>query len=233
MFMNGRDQMFATLKTLIAGTNARAEENLRDHFCIELIDQKIREAEASLKAAKFSLASLIQRERSETRQITALETKAADLMARAKEALAAGRDDLAEQAAQAIATMENELVVRRETLQRLETRILQLRQSVEGANRRIVDLKQGAVAARAAKKEQDIQKRLGAHVAQDTAFEEAEALVARVLQRDDPFEQSQILKEIDSGLDQSKVADRLSDAGFGAPVRSSLADVLSRLKADA
>lgn len=225
--------MFATLKTLIAGTNARAEESLRDHFCIELIDQKIREAEASLKAAKFSLASLIQRERSETRQITALETKAADLMARAKEALAAGRDDLAEQAAQAIATMENELVVRRETLQRLETRILQLRQSVEGANRRIVDLKQGAVAARAAKKEQDIQKRLGAHVAQDTAFEEAEALVARVLQRDDPFEQSQILKEIDSGLDQSNVADRLSDAGFGAPVRSSAADVLSRLKSDA
>ncbi|MCP4820531.1 MAG: PspA/IM30 family protein, partial [Shimia sp.] len=45
--------MFGTLKTLIAGSNARAEENLRDHFAIELIDQKIREAGENLKAAKM------------------------------------------------------------------------------------------------------------------------------------------------------------------------------------
>ncbi|MCT4557887.1 MAG: PspA/IM30 family protein [Pelagimonas sp.] len=224
--------MFATLKTLVTGANARAEEQIRDHFCIELIDQKIREAETSLKGAKYALAAQIQRERAETRQIDALEAKTADLVTRAKEALKAGREDLGQEAAQAIAAMENELTLRRETAQRLETRILQLRQSVETANRRIIDLKQGAIAARAAKKEQDIQKRLGAHVARETAFEEAETLVARVLQRDDPFEQSQILKEIDKGLDQSDMAERLSDAGFGATTRSTATDVLSRLKAD-
>ena len=30
--------MFATLKTLMIGTNARAEEHVRDVFAIELID---------------------------------------------------------------------------------------------------------------------------------------------------------------------------------------------------
>ncbi|MBT54081.1 MAG: phage shock protein A [Mameliella sp.] len=222
--------MFETFRTLVAGANARAEEQVRDRYCIELIDQKIREADASLKSAKYGLASLIQRERAETRQVATLDARVADLMSRAKAALEAGREDLAAEAAQAVADMENELEVRRGTVARLETRILQLRQSVEAANRRLIDLKQGAVAARAAKREADIQKRLGAHVARDTAFDEAEALIQRVLNRDDPFEQSQILREIDSGLNRGDMADRMAEAGFGPASKSTAADVLSRLK---
>ncbi len=222
--------MFETLKALISGANAQAEEQMRDRFCIELIDQKIREADASLKHAKVSLAGLIQRERAETRQVSALTARITDLMTRAGDALTAGRDDLAQDAAQAVACMENELAQRKETVARLESRVLQLRQSVEAANRRLLDLKQGAIAARAAKRERDIQKRLGAHVAQDTAFEEAEALIARVLNRDDPFEQTQILREIDTGLAQGDVADRLAEAGFGPATKSTAADVMARLK---
>lgn len=224
--------MFRTLTTLMNGANARAEERVRDHYSIELIDQKIREAEASLKAAKFSLASLIQRERSELRQVEALSNRVVDLTQRAKLALADGREDMATEAAGAIAQLENELVVRRTTVERLETRILKLRQSVEGASHRITDLKQGAIAARAAKKEADIQRHLGRHVSQDTAFEEAEELIARVLNRDDPFEQTQILSEIDEGLDRSDMTERLSDAGYGDPLKSTAQDVLQRLRAD-
>ncbi len=65
--------MFGTLKTLIVGANARAEEQVRDVYAIELIDQKVREASANLKAAKVALAGLIQRERGELRQIETLE----------------------------------------------------------------------------------------------------------------------------------------------------------------
>ncbi|MBY4892838.1 PspA/IM30 family protein [Rhodobacteraceae bacterium N5(2021)] len=224
--------MFRTLTTLVNGANARAEERVRDHYSIELIDQKIREAEASLKAAKFSLASLIQRERSEARQVDALSNRIADLTSRAKLALADGREDMATEAAGAIAQLENELKVRHTTVERLETRILKLRHSVEGATRRITDLKQGAIAARAAKKEADIQRHLGRHVSQDTAFEEAEELIARVLNRDDPFEQTQILREIDEGLDRSDMTERLSDTGYGDPLKSTAADVMQRLRAN-
>jgi len=223
--------MFGTLRTLVMGSSARAEEHVRDIYSIELIDQKIREAGEALKAAKYSLATLIQRERAETRQVITLQDRANDLLGRAKEALENDRQELAQEAAQAIANMENELTVRRETVQRLETRILQLRQSVEAANRRIIDLKQGAIAARAVRKEQDIQKRLNRTVGGESAIDEAEGLIARVMSRDDPFEQSEILGEINRGLQNEDVADRLAEAGFGASSKMTAGDVLNRLKA--
>lgn len=222
--------MFNTLKTLMIGGSARAEERVRDIYSIELIDQKIREAEASLKSAKYGLASLIQRERAESRQITALQGRISDLMTRAGQALTGKRADLAQEAAQAVAEMENELELRRETVRRLETRILQLRQSVETANRRIIDLKQGAIAARAVRREQGIQKHLNRHTGGDCAMDEAETLIARVMQQDDPFEQGEILRQIDSGLQNEDVADRLAGAGFGPATKTTAADVLNRLK---
>ncbi|MEX0350351.1 MAG: PspA/IM30 family protein [Paracoccaceae bacterium] len=222
--------MLGTLRTLITGVNARAEEQLRDRYSTELIDQKIREAGQNLKAAKLSLAGLIQRRKSEEQQVNALRTRIDDLTARAQEALKAGRGDLAEGAAQAIADMENETMVRDQTIARLERRILQLRQSVETANRRIIDLKQGAIAARAVKREQSLQKKLGRHLSGESPIEEAETLIEEVLNRDDPFEQGEILREIESSLNHNDMAERLADAGFGDSGRVRAADVLNRLK---
>lgn len=223
--------MFSTLKTLITGANARAEEQMRDKYSIELIDQKIREAEGNQRAAKMTLASLIQRQRSEGRQVATLEGRIADLTGRATEALAAQRMDLAQSAATAIAEMENELTLRHETVVRLEARVLQLRQSLERAQRRITDLKQGAVMARATRREQDIQRRLNqSQSLGQSPMEEAEGLIERVLRQDDPFETGQILREIDNSLSNSDVAQDLADAGFGSQNRSTAADVLNRLR---
>lgn len=222
--------MLETLRTLITGANARAEDRLRDVYSIELIDQKIREADQNLKAAKLTLASLIQRQRGETRQVDSLQARIADLLERASAALSDGRQDMAESAAQAVADLENELTLRRQTIDRLETRILQLRQSVHTASRRILDLKQGAISARAVRREQTLQKRLNRHLGGDSPIEEADALITRVMQQDDPFEQSEILREIDAGLDHSDVARRMEQAGYGPKTRTSAADVLNRLK---
>ena len=222
--------MFTTLKTLFDGAAARNEERTRDSFAVELIDQKIREAETGLRAAKATLASLIQRQRGETRQLTALEGRISDLTERAREALEKDRNDLANGAAQAIATMENERAVRQDTLARLDEKVLRLRASVEAAHRRIVDLKQGAISARAIKREQVMQSRLNRTLDGRPPAEEAEELIARVLGRDDPFEQSQILQDIDADLDHSNIADRLADEGFGKPTKVTASDVLARLK---
>lgn len=222
--------MLSTLRTLSAGFSARAEENIRDHYSIELIEQKIRESEATLKGAKIAMASLIQRERSENRQITALQGRTDDLMNRAGEALKAGREDLVQEAAQAVAQMENELTVRRNTHRTLETRILQMRHSVETATRRLIDLKQGAKAARAVHLDQAMQRRIGGSFSSGSAMSEAEDLIARVLQKDDPFEQQSILAEIDQGLSGEDVADRLADQGFGQSSKTTASDVMNRLK---
>lgn len=224
--------MFKTLNTLFLGSSARTEEKLRDHFAIELIDQKIREAEAQLKNAKGQLALLIQRERSERRLLEQLEARKGDLTSRAVEAIKAERDDLAAEAAEAIAQMENEVRLRADTLARLEGQVLRLRQSVEAGHRRIVDLKQGATTARALKREQEMQVRLGGTAIASSAATEAEELIARVVSRDDPHEQAEILREINTGLDHTGLPDRMAAAGFGTSNTATAADVLARLKSE-
>ncbi len=222
--------MFKTLATLINGQHARAEDRVRDAFAIELIDQKIRESEASLRAAKATLASLIQRQRSEQRQHDGLNSRIADLSKRAKEALDNDREDMAAEAARAIASMENELAGRAETLGRLEQKVMRLRSSIESGHRRIIDLKQGAIQARAVRREQDLQSRMAIH-SETGSVEEAEELISRVLGKDDPFERSEILADINSDLNHDTLTDRMADAGFGAATRSTADDVLARLKA--
>lgn len=222
--------MFRTLATLINGANARAEDRVRDAFSIELIDQKVREAEASLKAAKATLASLIQRQRSEDQQRQALENRINDLTTRAKAALAADNGNMATEAARAIAQMENERTVRSQTLSRLDQKVLRLRSSIETGHRRIIDLKQGAIQARAVRREQDIQGRLSAST-NTSSVEEAEELIARVLGRDDPFEHSEILSDINRDLNHDTIGDRMADAGFGPATRETAQSVLDRLNA--
>jgi len=227
--MKGSD-MFKTLSTLIAGVNARSEDRVRDAFAIELIDQKIREAETSLKAAKATLASLIQRQRSEERQRDALKGRMKDMMNRAQSALDSGRDELAGEAAQAVAQMENELTIRIETCNRLDQKVIRLRNSIEAGHRRIIDLKQGAIQARAVRREQAIQSKLNSSIGHTSNVEEAEELIKRVMGRDDPFEQSEILREIDRDLGHETLQDRMADQGFGPATRTTADDVLARLK---
>ena len=222
--------MFKTLSTLISGANARAEDRVRDAFAIELIDQKIREADTNLKAGKATLASLIQRQRSEDQQRQALESRISDLTKRTSAAMVAGDTGMVEQGATAIAQMENELLMRAQTLGRLDQKILRLRHGIETGHRRIIDLKQGAIQARAVKREQDIQMRMG--TTGPNSIDDADDLIARVIRRDDPFEQAEILSDINSDLNHDRLADRMADAGFGDATRVTAATVLNRLKAN-
>lgn len=222
--------MLTTLKTLFTGANARAEERVRDTFALELIDQKIRETEAQLKAAKATLASLMQRERSEQRLYDAVTGRIETMLTRTKEALKEGRDDMAAQAAEAIATMENEAQLRKDTLSRLEMQITRLKTSVGAAHRRIIDLKQGAITAKAMRREQQMQSRLNSTIASTSSADEAEELIAKVIGKDDPFEQSQILAEINDDLNHNTLEDRMAAQGFGPATKVTAQDVLNRLK---
>ena len=178
--------MFRTLKTLFDGANARAEERVREQYSIELIEQKIREATRGLQSAKMTLASLKQRERSEARQVAELDGRIADLELRAREALAAERENLAGEAAEAIAQLENERLIRQRTVERLETRTLRLQGSIETANRRLVDLRQGAIAAKAVRLDGAAHGGLSPTLKGRGAMQEAEDLVRSVLSEDGP-----------------------------------------------
>lgn len=222
--------MLKTLNTLLKGSQARANDRMRDHFAIDLIDQKIREADGSLKSAKATLASLIIRHRNEVKQIEGLDRRVIDLTSRAKAALEDGNEQLATEAANSIAQMENESVLRCETANRLETKITRLRHSVETAHRRIIDLKQNAIAAKAVQAEQKIHARIAPGSRSDNSFEEAEELIAQVMGRDDPFEQGKVLSDINAALSHKDIGDQLAAKGYGPATKTTAADVLARLK---
>lgn len=216
--------------TLLKSFSAKAEDQLTDKYAIELIEQKVREAEAGLAGAKRTLASLIIRKRSEEKVLTTLNGRINDLETRAGAALEAGKDQLAMDAAEAIAEIENESAVRKATLDELENRVMRTQSSVEKAHRRIVDLKQGLVTARAIDADKRTQKSLNRSLSSTTAINEAEALIARVTSSDDPLEESEVLDQIDAGLTKADIGDRLAQAGFGDKSKVDAADVLTRLK---
>lgn len=222
--------MLNVLKTLLKGTAARAEERLTEEFAVDLIEQKIREAEQALTAAKSTLAALIVRRRSEQRILDGLDGRIADLESRARSALAGGREDLAATAATAIADLENERTMRQTALASLDTRVQRTQAAVEKAHRRIIDLRQGMSVAQAADAERRAQKSLNRTIGNNNAIREAEALIAKVVEGPDLFAEAEVLDEIDDTLTHASVRDKLSDAGFGARTRVNADDVLTRLR---
>lgn len=221
--------MFAMIKTLITGANARAEDSLRNHFAVDLLEQKIRESDAALAAAKQTLAALIMRERNEQRQLDALNAQISDLEARTKKALKAGEDALAHDAAGAIAELENERTIRTETVKQLGIKVGRMRLTLEKTHRRIIDLKQGMVQARAIDAESRAQKSINKTIGKNTSMREAEDLLNTIMNRDDAFEESEVLDEIDGDLNHTNVRDRMASQGFGDLTKSTADSVLERL----
>ena len=222
--------MFALLDTLVKGSKARAEDRVRDAFAIDVIEQKVRDAEVGLRSAKDTLALLTLRLRRERTSLADVRKNIADLEKRAVAALDAGREELAKDAADAVAELENERDQRAETVNRIDRRVERMRLSIEKAQRRLLSLKQGALTARSVDAERRAQKRLNRAIGTTDDFAEAEELIQRVLGQDDPLEASEIRREIDRELGHENVADRLADEGFGASRRSTGGTVLERLR---
>lgn len=225
--------MFQAVKTLIAGVNAQASEHFTDRFAVDLLNQKIRESEAMLANTKQTLASIILRERTERANLEALSGQIADLELRTAAALKAGSENLAIDAAAAIASLENERTLRVKTVAGLEERAQRMRLSVEKMHRRILDLRQGAIHATAVDAEHKAQRQLNRTIGASSSVKEAEDLLARILGRDDPLIETEVLDEIDEELGHAKIAGRLADAGFGQPLKVRAEDVLLRLRASA
>lgn len=207
----------------------RAIDALEQKHAIELIDLKIRDSEQSLSVAKSTLASIIMRQRNEAAAISRIKQQVADLETRAKAAIAAKNKNLSADAAQAIADLENEKSNREHAYQAFSEKRDKIQLSIEKAHRRIINLRQGANVAKATMAQQNAQTRLDRSIGNTSTFKEAEDLIARVAGQSDPFEESHVLDEIDEGLNQSNISNRLAEAGFGAPTRTSAEDVLARL----
>src|SRR5215475_559751 len=150
MFIHMEKPMFKTFFTLIRGQLAVAEEELVDRSALLILDQQIRDAAAAIERGKRALALAIAQDEAEAKRLDATLARIADLEDRTAAALAAGREDLASEAAETIATLEADRDAIREARATFGVDISRLRASVANATRRLTDLERGRRIAQAA-----------------------------------------------------------------------------------
>ena len=224
--------MLKIFSTLLRGAAAEAEQAVFDANAIRILEQQLRDAAGALDYSKRELACAMAHRASEARASQALSLRVAELEIAASEAMAAGREDLASDAATVIAATEDELKERQAAIKRFDTDIARLKQLTETGRRRLAELRRGLEMSRA----QEALRRAGANgrraLATGTgALRDAEATLAKIrdshLRSEDVVEACEALEAdaADRAIDQ-----RLSDAGFGATLKTKPDDVFERLR---
>ena len=222
--------MFKTLRTIFLGRAARAEQGLETAHAAIIIEQKIREAEAGHAMAKRGLASLITRSKSEAKALKVLETRMADLETRTRQALSAGKDGLAHDAAALLAQLENERDVRERSLMGSKEKAERMRLAIEKTHRQLIDLRQGLITAQSIEAERKAIGHIKGGISAHSAIAEGEAVLKRLLGSPDPVDAMEALEDIEADLSGDAVMERLSEEGFGASGKVKASDILERLQ---
>lgn len=225
--------MFKTVFTLFRGTVAVAEEELQDRTALVILDQQMRDAAAAVDRSKRTLALAIAGDQQEGRRLEATHGRIADLEVRASAALEGGREDLAREAAQAIANLEAERDAAMTARTLFASEITRLKRHVASAEARIAELDRGRRLARASEAVRSL-RRSGIEAARpyESTLPEAEATLKRLRERQMEAQVAdETLFEIDTASGPSVVAERLAEQGFGPRMKSTADDVLARLKA--
>ena len=223
--------MLKTVVTLFRGSAAAAGEELADRHALLILDQQMRDSQASLTRAQRALAVALAEDAQEGRRCTALEQRIAGLEERARAALAAGREDLAIEAAGTIADLEAECQAGVQARTVFATEIAALRRSVAESGRRMAELNRGRRVARVAEAVR-ISRR--GRVEPDPVLctlSDAEATLARLRERQERAAGAEdAMGAVCAETRPPTTEERLAEAGFGPAIRPTAASVLARLK---
>ncbi|WP_375785375.1 PspA/IM30 family protein [Bradyrhizobium sp. Pha-3] len=225
--------MFKTVLTIFRGSVAAAEEELQDRTALVVLDQQMRDAAAAVDRSKRTLALAIAGDAQEGRRLEATNARIADLEVRASAALEGGRDDLAREAAQAIANLEAERDAAMTARTLFATEITRLKRHVANAEARIAELDRGRRLARASEAVRSL-RRSGIEAARpyESTLPEAEATLKRLRERQMEIQAADdALFEIDTASGPLATAEKLAEQGFGPRMKSTADDVLARLRA--
>jgi phage shock protein A len=224
--------MFKTLTTLIRGAAAKAEEDFADRHALLILDQQIRDAASATEGAKRALSIAIAQDESEGKRLEATLARIADLEDRATAALADRRDDIATEAAEAIALMESDRDAIKASRRAFAADVAQLKTAVANAGHRLAELERGRRIALATESVRRLKARSGpTGNAGMAALTEAERTLQRLRERQ--AEEAAAATAYDTlapGLNPAATADRLEAAGYGRRTRATAADVLARLR---
>ena len=225
--------MFKTVFTLFRGSVAAVEEELEDRSALLILDQQMRDAAAAVERSKRSLALAIAGDQQEGRRLDVTNARIADLEVRATAALDGGREDLAREAAQAIANLEADRDAAMTARTLFASEISRMKQQVANAEARITELDRGRRIARAAEAVRAL-RRGGIEAARpyESTLPEAENTLKRLRARQiEAQAASDALIELDAATGPLATAEKLAAQGFGPRLKSTADDVLARLNA--
>src|SRR5258708_11205927 len=230
---NREKPMFKTVLTLFRGSVAAAGEELEDRSALLILDQQMRDAAAAVERSKRTLALAIAQDQQEGRRLDATNTRIADLEIRATAALDGGREDLAREAAEAIAHLEAERDAAMTARTLFASEITRLKRHVSGAEARITELDRGRRIARASEAVRAM-RRGGVEATRPygSTLPEAEKTLKRLRDRQMEAQAAdQALIEIDAASGPLATAEKLAEQGLGPRLKSTPDDVLPRLNA--
>ncbi|MBR1251359.1 PspA/IM30 family protein [Bradyrhizobium sp. AUGA SZCCT0169] len=225
--------MFKTVLTLFRGSVAAAEEELEDRSALLILDQQMRDAAAAVERSKRTLALAIAGDQQEGRRLDATNARIADLEVRTTAALDAGREDLAREAAQAIANLEADRDAAMTARTLFASEITRMKRQVAGAESRITELDRGRRIARASEAVRAM-RRGGVEATRpyEATLPEAERTLKRLRERQMEAQAAdEALIELDAASGPLATAEKLAEQGFGPRLKSTADDVLARLSA--
>jgi len=224
--------MLKTVVTLIRGRAHEAEERLADRHALSLLDQQMRDAAFSLDRAKKALAVAMAQDKAEAHRLEATRAQLAELEMRAVAALKAGREDLAQRAAENIAALEGDAQAAEKARAIFAVEIAKLERHVRNQSARLAELERGRRIARAAEAVRIARRgRLEDAPCHQATLSEAEATLTRLRERQaEVCAAETALDALDAEPGAENLNETLADAGFGPPVKPRASDVLARLK---
>ena len=221
--------MFKVLVTLMRGRNADVAEAFTDANALPILRQQLRDCASGVDTARRSVAMVMAYAERERKSAALIAAQLADLETRALSALTIGREDLATEAAGAIAHLEAERDTTARAIATYGTEIAHLCDALSQAETRLRDLQRGQHLAIAT----DHSQRLRDSIPLAT-LSEAEATLSRLQARQSATEATRAaMLEMSASTNAQAMANRLAAAGCGAPLRPDAASVLERLQARA
>lgn len=220
--------MFKLFVTLVRGKLLETGTSLSEGNALPVLAVQIRDAAQDVERARKAVALAMAQEREEQDAAAALETKIAALETRALAALEAGRQELARNAAETIAELENTLAATRQALANISPAVQTLRQQVRQAEMRLMALQRGnrlALAKDSTARFQRIVSGTGAE-----RLQAAEDTLARLegRQRNETYA-AEAYDAIRMDRNPDRTIERLAAAGCGAPLATTAEAVLVRL----
>jgi len=224
--------MFKSMFALIRGTSHEAAQGVVDRNAMVILRQQIRDSADAVASAKKAVAIALAQNEQEKRQHAKLASRIEDLEVRTIAALERGEKSLAQEAAEAIAILEAERDASEQAQTAFTKEIERLKRVVLQSEARLRDLKRGQRIADATDKTQRL--RQSAPNSGLSALQDAESTLTRLRERQ--LEMDAAANALDDMAEESSpdaIAQKLSEAGCGAPITSTADQVLARLQSKA